>query len=92
MPPKLMHCRTSTTVPVLSHLMGWRPVWFCTMTESPHLRGVGPWECSSQRVQFDMDRLDKARSCRLIKAVGPFCVRTVSVGDSGEEIAHGSSK
>ena len=22
------YCRTSTTVPVLSHLVGWRPVWF----------------------------------------------------------------
>ena len=61
------------------------------MTESPHLRGVSPWECSSQRVRFDMDRLDKACSCRL-RWSDPFCVWTVSVGDSGEEVARGSSK
>ena len=59
--------------------MGWRPVWFCTMTESPaHLRGVSPWECSSQPLQFDMDRLDKARSRRLRRLDYSVCGRYLS--------------
>ena len=33
------NCLTSMTVPVLSHLSGCRPVWFCTLTWSPTFKG-----------------------------------------------------
>ena len=33
------NCRTSTTMPVLSHFRGNLPVWFCTRTWSPTRRG-----------------------------------------------------
>ena len=43
------YCMTSTTTPVLSHLVGWCPVWFCISTLSPRLRGERPLVCSVQR-------------------------------------------
>ena len=37
--------RTSVTSPVLSHLVGWFPVWFCTRTWSPILRSWSGLVC-----------------------------------------------
>ena len=71
------YCSTSTTVPVLSHLVGWRPVWFWIKTVSPHLRGERPCVCSSHRVRPVTARLDSALSRRSSlsdhSAWGPGC-------------------
>ena len=40
--------RTSTILPVLSHLLGWCPVWFCMRTKSPTARGGSCLVCSVQ--------------------------------------------
>ena len=36
------YCSTSTTVPDLSHFVGWRPVCFWIMTASSQRRGDKP--------------------------------------------------
>ncbi len=40
------NCRTSVTVPVLSHLFGCKPLWFCTRTLSPTANGGNRRVCS----------------------------------------------
>ena len=41
--------RTSTTVPDLSHLRGWGPDWFCTMTTFDTVSMVSSLVCSVSR-------------------------------------------
>ena len=43
------YCRTSVIVPVLSHLVGCQPVWFCTHTLSLTTRCGRRFVCSDQR-------------------------------------------
>ena len=58
--------QTSITRPVLSHFLGWSPVWFCTRTVSPTLSEGTRWVCSAQRSAAFMWRLRRAssRACR----------------------------
>ena len=62
--PYWWYCKTSTTIPDLSHLVGWRPVWFCILTVSPTFSGVSPAVCSSHLAFPAMDRFDSAFSLR----------------------------
>ena len=44
--PYWSNCFTSMTVPVLSHLFGCGPVWFCTNTLSPTCSACSRFVCS----------------------------------------------
>ena len=52
--------RTSTTIPVLSHLVGWGPVWFWMRTQSPTTKGGSMRVCSVKRSEVRIWRLRKA--------------------------------
>ena len=93
--PYWWYCRTSTTIPVLSHLVGWRPAWFCILTASPTFSGVRPAVCSSHLAFPAMDRFDSAFSLRFSVSVqvrwGTYLVglpgRRSRVGRSNTHIA-----
>ena len=78
------NCRTSTTTPVLSHLRGWGPIWFCTRTWSPTVRGGSRLVCSDQRSALLMWRFRSASS-RAAK-VSPSAVRLVFAGRHWNEV------
>ena len=46
------YCLTSTIMPVLSHFVGFGPVWFCTRTVSPTTNGGRGRVCSLSRSQI----------------------------------------
>ena len=48
--------------PVLSHLLGWGPVWFCTRTKSPTASGGRRFVCSAHVSAVRTWRLRKASS------------------------------
>jgi hypothetical protein len=48
--------------PVLSHLVGCRPVWFCMQTWFPTTRGGSFFVCSDHRSAAFMRRFHKASS------------------------------
>ena len=67
------NCFTSITEPVLSHLRGWGPTWFCTQTLSPTDRGTRvlvPWSslsahlrCLWRRASSRLERVSRQVGC-----------------------------
>ena len=54
------YCLTSIIVPVLSHFVGWAPIWFSTLTLSPTFRDVSHLVCS--------DHLSTVHMCLFLRA------------------------
>ena len=54
--------RTSTTIPVLSHLVGWGPVWFWIRTQSPMTKGGRTRVWAVRRSAVRMCRFRRASS------------------------------
>ena len=56
------NCRTSTTIPVRSHLVGWGPTRFCSLTQVPMTSGGRTRVCSYSRSCALMCRTRSASS------------------------------
>ena len=68
----LWNLRTSTTTPVLSHLLGRGPVWFWIWTRVPTVSGGKDLVCSLQRLSA-MACLERSALSRMSK----FCFHMV---------------
>ena len=56
------NCRTSTTIPLRSHLVGWGPTRFCSLTQFPMTSGGRTRVCSDSRSCALMCRTRSASS------------------------------
>ena len=71
------YCRTSTTIPVRSHLVGCGPTRFCSLTQLPIMSGGKTRVCSDSRSCALMCRIRSASSlaCSFSRHVqwGRYC-------------------